>query len=271
MRILIGLLTFESAPILERFWGGFVRSLEAEDAEFDLFWVDNASQSATIGLMEERLRETTCFREVIRQRNEKNEGIVAPRNAMLKHAMRTQQYDWIVLVNDDLVFSGRWLPHVLDAASWHPKNGLITIPDNTTPEAATPKGRVVGCCAGVFWALRPEMVMEIGFIHPKFHWLAQDAEYCARIYDFGWRVVVIDNEHCIQHKHFDHPHKHIETVEWARRDHWLEAMMLHHVSYWPYWRVRVDLPPEEGHVSLGDPRLLTPGDFDFARIDEVSE
>jgi GT2 family glycosyltransferase len=271
MKFLIGFLTCDSTQILNRFWDSLICTLRPEDT-YDMFWVDNCSRDNTEEVQRKYINNSPVNLVGFVKKNT-NTGIVEPRNDILKFAMTNGSYDYILFLNDDLYFNNGWVDATLNAFSWHPKNGLVTIQDNTGA-IPTPKGRAVSSCGGVYWALNPKMVMEIGIINPKFRWLSQDIEYCYRVYDFGWRVVVVDPGNIIEHKHYSRRRAYQDFAEFARVDNWRAALMMHFVNDWYLWRLRDDYIKSGVHLTskLTDDRtspIWGRGNTDFSKIDEI--
>jgi len=270
VKIFLGLLTCDSAELglLPRFWDSFNRwTPPAVRSAIDVFWIDNNSVLDTTRTLMERSLLEAGVRVVGKEFWTENTGIVKPRNHMLKFAMRNvATYDWLVLANEDLVFEGDWIAAAEDAFSWHLKNGRVTIQDNTS---GTPTARgAVEDCGGIFWILRPAMVQEIGLIHTKFTWLMQDIEYSRRIYDWGWRTVLMRPPHVIRHAHVRRQRAEQEFPPAARIDNFLGSLLLQHVNSWHLWRTRRDyLDPRMD--TTNSEAFLSPGDASFARIDEV--
>lgn len=129
-------------------------------------------------------------------------------NRILEHAL-DNDYDYIGILNNDLLFQPGWLTHTLSCFMQDPDVGYASPIHKTTrgkireigknrygyydatlyskelPTEPYPVGWMPGACI----ILRKEAVKEVGMFDENFYFGDDEVDYCVRLWHNGWKVV----------------------------------------------------------------------------------
>lgn len=199
-------------------WNGYRDTLEclgslSESAyeNREIVVVDNGSTDGSA----ERIPD--AYPVVTMLRNRENLGFAEGNNVGLMHAMK-RDADFMLLLNNDAVVSKTMLNQLIQVAEEDPRIGIlgpqIYFRDNPdTIESAgarvnlltgrlyhvnhgrkgvspyTGKTRDVDMISGCAMLVRKEVIDRIGYLDPLFFCYMEDADYCVRARNAGYRVV----------------------------------------------------------------------------------
>jgi GT2 family glycosyltransferase len=96
------------------------RLKEQTHREFDIFVYDNSE-------IENSLEKTrSLFPDVYIKKNAKNCGFAGGNNSVMREVLKTNNYDYIVLLNDDTQVSPDWLKSLIEMAEENQEYGAVT-------------------------------------------------------------------------------------------------------------------------------------------------
>lgn len=96
------------------------RLKEQTHREFDIFVYDNSE-------IENSLEKTrSLFPDVYIKKNAKNCGFAGGNNSVMREVLKTNNYDYIVLLNDDTQVSSDWLKSLIEMAEENQEYGAVT-------------------------------------------------------------------------------------------------------------------------------------------------
>ncbi len=183
------------------------------DCDYNLYIVDDCSDSYTKKFLEQRARENT---NVILHRNEHNLGFIRSCNYGIKQGSAP----YVVLVNSDVVFTSGWLSRLIKCAESDPLiasvNPFANYASNINIDLA-PGANFYGMDrvlkersirsypdvvtgVGFCMLLRRSALEEVGLFDEVFgHGYCEDSDLCMRLTTKGYRTVIADDVY-VYHK-----------------------------------------------------------------------
>ncbi len=207
-------------------------------SDFQLWVVDNGSTDGSFERAQKRFPQATFAQ------NGDNIGFAAGNN----RALAQINADVIILVNPDTVMEADWLDNLLAALEldatigvagckiFYPDGKLQHVGGILSPEQGMPAyigqyeadvgqhDQVRDCdyLMGSAFAIRREMMAEIGLLDEGYFLYFEEADYCARARQAGWRTVVAPAARLT----------HVESATRPQRD--LLYLQRFHLSRWRY-------------------------------------
>lgn len=173
------------------------------------------------------LKELKCIKESLGFRliiNLQNLGYTKPVNMGIRQAAG----DYIILVNDDIVFEDpNWLNSMIRLFNHHPRIGIagcrLIFPDRTIqhggmvyvggfhmailkhrgqPENYKEANKILRTVtvAGGIMVIRRQVIRDIGLLNEDFLILGSDTDYCLTAHTRGWRVIYNGRCYAIHHE-----------------------------------------------------------------------
>ncbi|MBI3088498.1 MAG: glycosyltransferase family 2 protein [Candidatus Omnitrophica bacterium] len=179
-----------------------------------LIIVDNGSEPPVREFLRS-VRPRNMIREVVLLQNEQNEGF--PRG--MNRGIQASRAPYVCLLNNDLLFTSKWLIKLIEVAEAHPELGVLN-PESSTFGNVPPPGMSldeyaeclerrrgayveVGMCIGFCLLIRREVIARIGGLTEEVERIFfEDEDYCMRAQAAGFRCAVAQGSyvHHAEHK-----------------------------------------------------------------------
>jgi GT2 family glycosyltransferase len=214
-RVLALIVNWNGAEVLEK----TVRSLqESLFSHLAILVIDNASEDGSAEEVRRRHPEV----EVLRL--PENRGFAGGHNAGLRRAMQ-QDFDYALLLNNDVTLDAEALPRLVEAAEAHPEAGIIapgvwcadppsyldcawgqilyhhvivrTLGARRVPKAAYLKERTVDCVFGSAMLLRCRILPGTGLFDERFWMFLEEVEFCRRVWKMGHHVLYLPSARAV--------------------------------------------------------------------------
>jgi hypothetical protein len=196
-------LNFNGASFLEACLGSL---LQGSYSGFDTFLVDNRSQDESVKLVRRRFPGVRIIL------NEDNLGFAAAYDRVL----RSLDYEYIVLLNNDTVVDGNWLPRLVEVVEANPRvaactskvllaedrsvvdhaGGVFTIIGSGMEFGKWGMNQVchgqpseVGFGTGCSLLVRRSAYLEVGGFDPEYGFYHEDVDLCWKFRMFGYSVI----------------------------------------------------------------------------------
>ena len=178
-----------------------------------LIIVDNGSEPPVREFLRS-VRLAGAIREVLLIQNEKNEGFPGGMNK----GIQASTAPYVCLLNNDLLFTTRWLTKLVEVAEAHPDVGVLN-PASSTFGDMPPRGMSlddyadsleakrglyveVGMCIGFCMLIKREVIDKIGILTTEVERIFfEDEDYCMRAQAAGYRCVIVQGAYVYHAEH----------------------------------------------------------------------
>lgn len=198
MRILAIIVSYNFTKWMDKCLG----SLKASSVPVDIIVLDNGSKDGTVKTLRER------YPEVILIENKDNLGFGKANNIGLHKADR-ENYDGVLLLNQDAWIDANTLAALVAASRKHPEYGILS-PVHLTGSgdkiehgfsaysglsdlSRLPEDEVIGVpfINAAIWYLPMRALREVGFFAPIFYHYGEDKDLANRMLHYGWKTGLV--------------------------------------------------------------------------------
>ncbi len=198
MRILAIIVSYNFTKWMDKCLG----SLKASSVPVDIIVLDNGSKDGTVKTLRER------YPEVILIENKDNLGFGKANNIGLHKADR-EDYDGVLLLNQDAWIDANTLAALVAASRKHPEYGILS-PVHLTGSgdkiehgfsaysglsdlSRLPEDEVIGVpfINAAIWYLPMRALREVGFFAPIFYHYGEDKDLANRMLHYGWKTGLV--------------------------------------------------------------------------------